>query len=99
MLTLKQIAMVCVLLGASSLATAGRDAAKPFSALGIGLGISAKNNANSEKPVKSKPQKKSSGGKVSFHNGSGESTPERERRLKRECKGRSNSGLCEGFTR
>ncbi len=99
MLLLKQAAMVCVLLGASSLATAGKGAAKPFSALGIGLGISAKKDANSEKSVKSKAQKKSSGGKVTFHNGSGESTLERERRLKRECKGRSNSGLCEGFTR
>ena len=28
---------------------------------------------------------------------SGESTKERERRLKRECKGRANSGMCSGY--
>ena len=31
--------------------------------------------------------------------GSAESTPERERRLKRECRGRPNAGACEGYTR
>ncbi len=29
----------------------------------------------------------------------GESKKERETRLKRECKGRVNAGVCEGFTR
>ena len=36
---------------------------------------------------------------VQFFDGSAESTRERERRLMRECKGRSNSGVCEGYTR
>jgi hypothetical protein len=31
--------------------------------------------------------------------GSSESKAERSSRLKRECKGKSNSGLCEGYTR
>jgi hypothetical protein len=38
-------------------------------------------------------------GKIQFDRGSAESTPERERRLLRECKGRNNAGACEGFTR
>lgn len=29
----------------------------------------------------------------------GESVARREKRLKKECKGRPNAGLCEGFTR
>jgi hypothetical protein len=48
---------------------------------------------------KTKAAKKSKGGKISFNDGSAESRSERDRRLKRECKGRSNSGLCEGYTR
>lgn len=46
---------------------------------------------------KTKSAGKSSGGKVSFHNGSQESTSERNGRLQRECKGRANSGMCAGF--
>lgn len=51
------------------------------------------------KSTKSSKKTKSAKSSVSFHNGSAESTPDRERRLRRECQGRSNSGLCEGFTR
>ena len=29
--------------------------------------------------------------------GNGETTPEREKRLLRECKGRPNAGACEGY--
>ncbi len=59
-----------------------------------------KQTANSDAPaVKSSSKKKSGGGKVTFHNGSAETFSERDRRLKRECKGRSNSGACEGYTR
>jgi hypothetical protein len=29
--------------------------------------------------------------------GNGETTPERDRRLLRECKGRPNAGACEGY--
>ena len=39
-------------------------------------------------------------GKVTFHKSSSEeSRAERERRLKRECRGRPNAGACLGFTR
>jgi hypothetical protein len=51
------------------------------------------------KAKKTKSGKKSKGGRVSFHDGSAESRSERDRRLMRECKGRSNSGVCEGYTR
>jgi hypothetical protein len=34
-----------------------------------------------------------------FDRGGSETTRERERRLTRECKGRPNSGACEGYTR
>ena len=34
-----------------------------------------------------------------FHNGSAESTKERDHRLLRECKGQVNAGACLGYTR
>lgn len=38
--------------------------------------------------------------KVTFHKAPSEEAPaERERRLKRECKGRPNAGMCAGYTR
>lgn len=61
--------------------------------------VSAGKSSKSVKKNKSAKSKKSGKSTVTFHNGSAESVTERERRLKRECKGRSNSGLCEGFTR
>jgi hypothetical protein len=61
--------------------------------------ISARSETGSRKPRKTKAAKKSKGGNVSFHDGSAESRSERDRRLTRECRGRSNSGLCEGYTR
>ena len=44
-----------------------------------------------------KKAKKSSGGQVKFLRGSEETTSERSRRLKRECKGRVNAGACAGY--
>ena len=44
-----------------------------------------------------KSKRASSGGKVTFNNGSEETTGARNARLKRECKGRANSGMCSGF--
>ena len=57
-----------------------------------------KSESGSKKSVKSRKAKKGKGG-VTFHDGSAESRSERDRRLTRECKGRSNSGVCEGYTR
>lgn len=38
--------------------------------------------------------------KVTFHKAPSEEPPAvREKRLKRECKGRPNAGMCAGFTR
>jgi hypothetical protein len=75
---------------AVSVAMVSTAQATAFSMAGAAMEISAK---------KGKAAKKSKGGKISFNDGSAESRSERDRRLKRECKGRSNSGLCEGYTR
>jgi hypothetical protein len=52
-----------------------------------------------KKPKKEKKAKGKKGGGVTFYEGSGETRAERDKRLTRECRGRSNSGLCEGYTR
>ena len=50
-----------------------------------------------KKPKKEKKASGKKGGGVTFYEGSGETRAERERRLMRECKGRPNAGLCEGY--
>jgi hypothetical protein len=50
-----------------------------------------------QKPKKEKKASGKKGGGVTFYEGSGETRAERERRLMRECKGRPNAGVCEGF--
>lgn len=68
-----------------------------FSFKNAALEITAsKGEGKAKKPKKSRAKK---GGGVTFHDGSAESRSERDRRLSRECKGRSNSGVCEGYTR
>ena len=68
-----------------------------FSSVSSVVQISAsKGEGKAKKPKKSRAKK---GGGVTFHDGSAESRSERDRRLTRECKGRSNSGVCEGYTR
>ena len=38
--------------------------------------------------------------KVTFHKAPSEESPQaRDKRLKRECKGRPNAGMCAGYTR
>ena len=44
-----------------------------------------------------KPKKKKKSASVKYDKGSAESTAERDRRLKRECKGRPNAGACLGY--
>lgn len=55
------------------------------------------------KPAKSKSKKAAAksgtGGKVKFINGSGETPAQRNARLKRECKGGVDAGVCSGYTR
>jgi hypothetical protein len=58
-----------------------------------------KEGGKAKKPKKEKKAKGKKGGGVTFHDGSAESRSERDRRLMRECKGRPNSGLCEGYAR
>ncbi len=60
---------------------------------------SSAKESTAKKPKKEKKAKGQKAGSVTFYEGSGETRPERERRLMRECKGRSNSGLCEGYAR
>lgn len=50
-----------------------------------------------KKPKKEKKAKAQKGGGVSFYEGSGETRAERDKRLTRECKGRPNAGLCQGY--
>lgn len=53
-----------------------------------------------EKPAKSKPKKAAkSGSKAKFIPGSGETVAQRTARLKRECKGAVDAGVCSGYTR
>jgi hypothetical protein len=52
-----------------------------------------------KKPKKEKNAKSKKAGGVTFLEGSAESRSERDRRLMRECRGRANSGACEGYTR
>ena len=52
--------------------------------------------AASAQPEKSKHKKKKSS-TVKYDKGSAETTAERDRRLKRECKGRPNAGACLGY--
>ncbi len=57
-----------------------------------------KSTSGTKKSGKSRASKKGKGN-ITFSDGSAESRSERDRRLSRECKGRSNSGVCEGYTR
>lgn len=66
----------------------------------ISTQVATTNDGNkAKKPKKEKKAKAQKGGGVSFYEGSGETRGERDKRLTRECRGRSNSGLCEGYAR
>jgi hypothetical protein len=84
---------------ASAVALPGAAQAAGFSTTDFATLVSAKSETGTKKPRKARASKKSQGGKVSFHDGSAESRSERDRRLMRECKGRTNAGVCEGYTR
>lgn len=62
-------------------------------------------SAQADMPTAQKPKKAkkaraaAKGGHVVFYEGSGETRKERDARLKRECRGRPNSGVCEGYAR
>jgi hypothetical protein len=62
-------------------------------------GSKSADGSKAKKPKKEKKAKAKKGGGVTFHDGSAESRSERDRRLMRECKGRPNAGLCEGYAR
>jgi hypothetical protein len=62
--------------------------------------LSASQSSASSKPKKPKALKQAKANKgtsVVFYDGSGETRAERDRRLTRECRGRPNAGLCEGY--
>lgn len=75
--------------------------AKPsfFSNVSVAAAWSTQAGEPAKKPKKEKKSKAKKGGGVSFYEGSGETRAERDKRLSRECRGRSNSGLCEGYAR
>jgi hypothetical protein len=70
-----------------------------LSTVGTVMTLNATSDSTAKKPRKARAAKKSKGGNISFNDGSAESRSDRDRRLQRECKGRSNSGVCEGYTR
>jgi hypothetical protein len=96
---LKNAVLCSAVLLSSSWALAGWSASPALSSVGGGWSLSAKSDTGTSKPRKPRAAKGSKGGTVTFDRGSEESRSERDHRLKRECKGRSNSGLCEGYTR
>jgi len=54
--------------------------------------------AHAAEPTKSSTPRKPTS--VKFHKAPSEESPAaREKRLKRECKGRANAGMCLGYTR
>ena len=64
--------------------------------LAVGLGTTHGTTHGASEPTQPKRPRASSGS-VKVIPGSEESTAERERRLKRECRGRPNAGACLGF--
>ena len=58
--------------------------------------LQANESGKAKKPKKARAKK---GGGVAFYEGSAETRSERDRRLKRECKGQVNAGVCAGYTR
>lgn len=69
--------------------------------LAAGLMGGAQAAASADKAAPAAAQKKKTGasGQVRFLPGSEETTAERSRRLKRECRGQVNAGACAGHTR
>jgi hypothetical protein len=84
---------------AGAVGATGLPTSAAFSVAAYAPSVSIKNENSTKKPRKKSTGKRSKGSGVTFHDGSAESRSERDRRLKRECKGRSNSGVCEGYTR
>ena len=73
-----------------------RHAVAVLAGLALLLGLPAATSfAATEKVKKTSPAKQ---GSTKFLPGSQENRKEREKRLKRECKGRVNAGACEGYT-
>jgi hypothetical protein len=84
---------------AGAVGAAGRPTTAAYSVAAYAPTASIKTESSTKKPRKKSAGKRSKGSGVTFHDGSAESRSERDRRLKRECRGRSNSGVCEGYTR
>jgi hypothetical protein len=88
-------AFVCFAFSASFAEAAGGHIAQAWVVQAVDSGGASQ----AKKPKKEKKAKAKKGGGVSFYEGSGETRAERDKRLTRECKGRANSGLCEGYAR
>lgn len=73
----------------------------------LGGNVQAQSAQDGVKPAKAKKTRKTAaqpgatlpGGKVKFISGSAETAGQRDARLKRECKGAVNAGVCTGYTR
>lgn len=73
--------------------------------VGLGLGLllaiptswAADNFSATDKPAKSKKSKQAKAPKLPTDKGSAEGRAERDKRLLRECRGKANTGACEGY--
>ncbi len=83
---------LCFCMGAAALAT---QAADNFSA--ISSTENAVNGGNTGQPVAPKKAKKAKAPKPPANPSTGENKSERDKRLLRECRGKTNAGACEGF--
>jgi hypothetical protein len=84
-----------IALCAEAMPANGGFSSQIFSAQATGTQSSGK----AKKPKKERKAKGKKGGGVTFYEGSGETRAERDKRLLRECRGRPNAGLCEGYAR
>jgi hypothetical protein len=76
---------------------------KPHALLALGIAVALLAAAMPSAAETSTTKRKSAAAqqtpkaRAKFNKGSGETTPERDRRLLRECKGRPNAGACLGY--
>jgi hypothetical protein len=94
-LPLRTLSLAALLTCAAAPVWSAAPASAPGTPPGT-LASASEAGAASAQPEKSKHKKKKSS-TVKYDKGSAETTAERDRRLKRECKGRPNAGACLGY--
>jgi hypothetical protein len=77
--------------------TTPRQALSPWRCAAVLLLCVTTGLAFAGKPKKLKASKPQSAATAAFYDSTGETKPDRDKRLHRECKGRPNSGACLGY--